>query len=300
MKYSKFVSGIAGALCLILTSCTTAPEVPLPPSLPADFEAFCAHDWQMNKDIHCDLLAGSLHAEKRERVSYFSIMSRLRAEKKWRENRSISGDVRFQLLANAFNYMAWELSSVELPRLAQATHRLENAKLLAEFEKCRFLKANNAIQQIEEDNYQLFLAVSNANSGLNMEKVAERFDYDSIPLYDADNLPLLPKWIVWNEKTPLVWAKIMLRLPGEAVRTVGINKAKLLRCAENISRSIVCNMLKEYSAVLKREPIDLRAKAQIRYERHLAQAWSERFCAGSADDCEKEMLFLRDIYTLAE
>ena len=289
---------VAAAFGLLLTACVQKKSLPPPQEIPTDFETFCARDWKINGDIAVEEMLRRLHQEKISRSNYFTILSYIKSPTVHPRSRTISGDIRFSLLEKAFCSMVWQLSPQNISELTADCRRIEHAKLFAEFDRCSFLKEKRCMTQNEENEYQLLLTVSGADTGMDMKKVSEKFDYTSFPSGVSNKD--LPDWMSWSDKLPLIWAKILIQLPTEAARAGNIDREKLLLCAEDITGSIVGHMVKQYDTVLYNKNENLRTEAQVRYERRLAQAWLRRYRQNKTADCRKEMQFLHDMYAFLQ
>lgn len=278
-------------MCLLTSACVSKTFQNRKTVLPTDFETFCALDWQNNGNIITDDMISSLEREKNSRSSYFEILSLLKADTPQRT--TVSADIRFSLIEKAFCNMAWELLPSSIPVIAADSRRVENTRLLAEFERCQFLKRANLLTVKEEEEYSLLLAVTTAGVGIDIPEMVQKFDYSTLP--ERPKAKNLPKWLIWNSSTPLIWAKVLMQLPREAKAVSDIDKENLLLCAADVTGLVVSRMMEEHSILysITDEP---RLKAKKQYENHIANAWLRRFELKKTSEYPKEEQFLQDMY----
>ena len=267
---------------------------------PFDFSGYCSLDWQKNSGIATDDVLDIAGREKRERSAYFAIMSHL--SQKGRTYSSIFNDIRLVLLDRALCFMTAELAPEQIFSLASSRRNAGCVELLADIQKYKALENSGAITSDEKQEFEMLLIASGSGVDVNMRNLAELFDYRTLPQYVPEsNVPELPDWLVWNDDVPLLWAKLLIQLPQEVMRSPGIDHSKVVSCAMQISRMVVNRAVREHMKDLPEKSDDLRGSSQKEYAKSLAYAWFIRFPRYNLPaDCRREMQFLSDIWQLMQ
>lgn len=292
-------------LLLTLSACRYRSETQEKIVSPFHFSGYCQLDWQHSGEMETAAILETARMEQQERSGYFSVMSHLGTADGVRQPESIQNDMRLKLLDRAVCFMTAELFPQYVPVFAESRRRAGCIEVLANIREYKSLENSGEISAKEQEEFEMLLLYSGSAMDINMRNIAEFFDYSTLPQYERKNVKTtLPEWLCWKNDTPLLWAKLLSRLPQEILRSPGVDRRKTALYAMKISRTVARKTVDEHMVKLqKKEKINSgkRAKYRSEYERSLAYAWQIRFPEPvNGENFKREEQFISDLWLLMQ